>query len=78
MFVLGWRPVRLNRLPSAVTLAHTSDEWFRSTVGLSVAEMERGREQAGNGNRGRTKNASILNEAFEWLDWAEQAREVTG
>ena len=27
---------------------------------------------------GRTKMASILNEALEWLDRAEQAREVAG
>jgi hypothetical protein len=35
-------------------------------------------EQSGNNDEGRTKMPSILNEALEWLDRAEQAREVAG
>ena len=35
-------------------------------------------EQSGKDDGGRTKMPSILNEAFEWLDRAGQAREVAG
>src|SRR5580693_584425 len=37
-------------------------------------EQESGQQQSG----GRAKMPSILNEALEWLDRAEQAREVAG
>jgi len=36
------------------------------------------RTQSGKDDGGRTKMPSILNEAWEWLDRAEQAREVAG
>jgi hypothetical protein len=39
--------------------------------------MKRRTEASGNEN-GREDQRSILNEAFEWLDRAEQAREVAG
>jgi hypothetical protein len=36
------------------------------------------RSKSGNDDEGRTKMPSMLNEALEWLDRAEQAREVAG
>ena len=43
----------------------------------SLPQIKSGQGQSGNEN-GRTNMRSILNEAFEWLDRAEQAREVAG
>jgi len=35
-------------------------------------------EHSGKADEGRKQNASILKETLEWLDRAEQAREVAG
>ena len=37
-----------------------------------------GQEESGKDDGGRTKMPSMLNESLEWLDRAEQAREVAG
>jgi hypothetical protein len=42
------------------------------------AQNKEGQEQSGKDDVGRTKMPSMLNEALEWLDRAEQAREVAG
>jgi hypothetical protein len=36
------------------------------------------RENTSNKSKGRTKMPSLVDEAWEWLDRAEQAREVAG
>ena len=41
-------------------------------------KQKSGQEQFGKDDGGRIKMPSILNEAWEWLDRAEQAREVAG
>src|SRR6266446_6755582 len=45
---------------------------------LRCPDKKSGQEQSGKDVVGRTKLPSILNEAWEWLDRAEQAREVAG
>ena len=42
------------------------------------AQNKKGQEQSGKDDVGRTKMPSMLKEALEWLDRAEQAREVAG
>jgi hypothetical protein len=45
---------------------------------LRCPDKKSGREQSGKDAGARTKMPSMLNEAFEWLDRAEQEREVAG